>query len=104
MPDPAQNTKINSVVQLSLPVSGPGGRAVALPTRPCAVQANHNSGSRSLWWEGRGRGRHLWAEPKGWVGVAWGGAGAVAEPGADHQLGRPWGPSSGQFPALVEAE
>lgn len=36
-PDPVQNTKINSGVQLSLPVSASLGRTVALPTRPCAV-------------------------------------------------------------------
>lgn len=50
-PDPAQNTKINSVVQLSLPVSVRLGGAVALPSRPCAVavQSSHSVGSGSLW-------------------------------------------------------
>lgn len=61
--DPVQNTKINSVVQLSLPVSVRLGRAVGFPTRPCAVLSSPTTArvAGSLW--GRVAGDRL--EPKG---------------------------------------
>lgn len=46
-PDLVQNTKINSVVELSLPLSVRLGRSVAHP-KPCAVPTSHNVGSKGL--------------------------------------------------------